>query len=87
MHLLKMVRLEKLEWPRSRKDTKAAKVKSKKAKANSVAKTVGGSAAPQQGSGESSTIAKLSSYMFVLSLFLFCLLLKQSLMRALNQSL
>ena len=41
------------------------KVKSRKAKANSEAKTDGASAAPQQGSGESSTTAVLSSLPFV----------------------
>ena len=40
-------------------------MKSKKAKANSAAKTDGASVSPQQGSGESSTTAVLSSYMFV----------------------
>ena len=60
-----MVRLEKLERPKSKKKTKAAKVKSKKAKANSVAKTDGAGAAPQQGSGESSTTAVLSNLPFV----------------------
>ena len=47
------------------KKTKAAKVKSKKAKANSAAKTDGASAAPQTGSGESSTTAVLSNLPFV----------------------
>ena len=40
-------------------------MKSKKAKANSAAKTDGASAAPQQGSGESSTTAVLSNLLFV----------------------
>ena len=40
-------------------------MKSKKAKANSAAKTDGVSAAPQQGSGESSTTAVLSNLPFV----------------------
>ena len=40
-------------------------MKSKKAKANSAAKTDGVSATPKQGSGEFSTTAILSSYMFV----------------------
>ena len=48
-------------------------MKSKKAKANSAAKTDGASAAPQQGSGEyTSTTAVLSSYMFVLSQLVEC---------------
>ena len=41
--------------------SKAAKVKAKKAKADSVAKTDRAGAAPQQGSGESSTTAILGS--------------------------
>ena len=41
------------------------KVKSKKAKANSAAKTDGVGAAPQSGSGESSTTAVLSNLPFV----------------------
>ena len=40
-------------------------MKSKKAKANSAAKTDGAGAAPQQGSGESSTTAVLSNLLFV----------------------
>ena len=43
------------------KKAKAAKVKTKKAKADSAAKTDGAGAAPQPGSGESSTTAVLSS--------------------------
>ena len=42
-------------------------MKSKEAKANSAAKTDGAKAAPQQGSGESSTTVILSNHMFVLS--------------------
>ena len=53
---------------KSRKKSKTKtgeKGASKKAKANSAAKTDGASAAPQQGSGESSTTAVLSSLLFV----------------------
>ena len=49
------------------KKTKAAKMKSKKAKANCAAKTDNAGATLQQGSGESSTTAVPSNHSFVLS--------------------
>ena len=65
MHPLKDGEAGKAGSAKKAKKVKAAKVKSKKAKANSAAKTNGAGVAPQQSSGESSTIAVLINLPFV----------------------